>query len=311
MSKTINKALNQFPNIRNAIGEDKILTLAKKEPTNMLIVYLEKTCIDDKTEKKIKKYVSEFNKDSNHIGVMFYLDYYLRPIFVLKHLNECLGSIITEDRLGVSVSHLIDSKSFWQGYSEIEVAAYIKKKFGKITLEPALKNGKSVDIMYNFNKEDYFVEVTAPKAHHKFVSEMEKSAQTGKVVKLADSTQRTLDKLLTEVEHFKGVSDETKSIIILNVNGTEFDEQDIEDCLLGVSSLAILKNAQTGQFMGTKVVRNPWIAFEVDDDLKKIGIVMTYKRDFAFPKGEVVFTKKIFVIALKKEDAKPLEDILV
>lgn len=310
-TESIKKALNQFPQIRAVIGEERIIDLAQKESTNMLIAYIEKTYIDEKTNAHIIGLLDALKKEPNHIGALFLLEYYLRPYFTLKHLDKCLGSIAQEDRLGVSLSHLLDSKSFWQGYSEIEVAAYLKKKFGQITLEPCLKNGKSVDMKYYYNKEDYFVEVTAPKSHHKFIAKMEESAQTGQVVTVEDSTSRASEKVLTEVEHFKDILDETKSVIILNVNGSDFDEAEVEDCLLGVSSLAILKNAQTGQFIGTKVTRNPWTAFEADEDLKKIGIVMTYKRDFAVPSGAVAFTKKIFVIALKEEDAKPLEDILV
>lgn len=307
----IKKALNQFPQIKQVIGEEQIVTLAKKEPTNTLIAYLEKTFIDEKTNQKLQGLLEALKKEPNDIGALFILDYYLRPYFTLRHLDNCLGPIAKEPHLGVSLSHLLESKSYWQGYSEIEVASYLKKKFGKIILEPTLKNGKSVDMTYNYNKQDYFVEVTAPKSHYKYLAKMEESAQNRKAVKLDDSTPRASEKILTEVEHFKGILDETKSIIILNVNGSEFDETEVEDCLLGISSLAILKNTKTGQFMGTKVVRAPWTAFEADADLKKIGIVMTYKRDFAVPNGAVNFTKKIFVIALKEEDAKPLEDILI
>jgi hypothetical protein len=236
------------------------------------------------------------------------LDYYLRPYHTIKHLDRCVGVIASEKKLEVALFHLIDPESYWQGYSEIEVAAYVKKQFGNISLEPLLPRSKSVDMKYVFNDQNYFVEVTAPKSYYKFQEKMEESAKTGKAVTLEDATSRASEKILAEVEHFKGILDDFKSIIIMNVNGSEFDGSEIEDSLLSVSKLVVLKDPKTDKFLGTKVTRDPWTSFQADEDLKKIGLIVTYKRDFAL-NGTVEISKKLFVISFSEDDFKPLEKL--
>lgn len=305
MSEEIEGALKQFPNIAEVIGLESLKELEKADEKAPVVFLLKKTVVEDKG--KLEKLFEAYKENPEHVGIIVAIDYYLRPYYILKHLDSNLATIKSENKLGVYITHLLDSKSFWQGYSEIEVAAYLKKLFGNVELEPNLPNGKSVDAKYSLNGQDYFVEVTVPKPWYRYQQKMEESAETGGVVKLEDSTDRACDKILNEVEHFKDL-DSIKSIIVLNLNQAEFDEVEIEDCLMGVSKLVVLKEQATGKFVGTKVTREPWTAFDMDNRLQNIGLVLCYRREFAL-NGAVIFTKRLFVISFAEADYKPLEKL--
>jgi len=305
MEGEIISALEQFSIIKDLIGVEKVLELFKRDEKSPFIYYLEKSLVD---EDRVKKLLEDLKDNPGHIGILILLDLNLNKYYIMKHLNSNLAYIKSHEKLDRFIEHLLDSSSFWQGYTEIEISAYLKKLFGCIELEPLLPNGKSVDVKYSNNGQDYYIEITVPKAWYKYEKEIKKSAEKGIAVELEDSTDRACEKILDEVAHFDGVLDDVKSIIIINLNETEFDEIEIEDCLLGISKLVFMKNSKTGEFIGTRVDREKWTAFDIDERLQKIGLIISYKRDFAL-NGNVVFNKKMFIVSFSEKDYVPLEKL--
>ena len=297
----IDSAVSQFPTIKKKIGTATLLSVAEKDQHSPIIYYLTKSMPD---ESKVREILKVLKEDSKHIGALVVLDHLLKPHYILKHLDKCLSIIQDESKLDASLEHLLNSNSFWQGYSEIEVAAYLKSVFGKIELEPSLDDKKNADIKFPLNSKDVFVEVTVPKRYYKYVKAMQESAEEHKVVQLEAPVERASDKILEELKHFADVLDKVLSIIIINLNDTEIEDIDIEDALMGVSKLVVLTNRFTGK-IETRVARENWTAFSKDDKLRKVGAIMCYKRDFAL-NGDVVFEKRVFALSFDKQECEHL-----
>lgn len=304
LETVIDSALSQFPTLREKIGKAKLLSIAEKNQHLSIIYYLTKS-IPDNT--KVKKMLYVLKDDPNHIGALVILDYILRPHYILKHLDRCLATIQDESRLNALLEHLLNANSFWQGYCEIEVAAHLKKMFGKIELEPSLNGEKKADVKFSLNCKDVFVEVTAPKRHYKYIKAMQESAEEHKVVQLEAPVERASDKILDELNHFADKLDKVNSVIIINLNDTEIEDIDIEDALMGTSKLVVLKNISTGK-IETRVVRENWTAFVKDNKLAKVGAIICYKRDFAI-NGNVAFEKRVFALSFDKQDCEYLVNL--
>lgn len=300
LESLIDSAVSQFPTIKKKIGTATLLSLAEKDQHSPIIYYLTKSMPD---ESKVQEILKVLKDDPKHIGALVALDHLLRPHYVLKHLDMCLSIIQDESKLDASLGHLLNSNSFWQGYSEIEVAAYLKSVFGKIELEPSLDD-KNADIKFPLNSKDVFVEVTVPKRYYKYVKVMQESAEEHKVVQLEAPVERASDKILEELKHFADVLDKVLSIIIINLNDTEIEDIDIEDALMGVSKLVVLTNRSTGK-IETRGVRENWTAFSKDDKLRKVGAIICYKRDFAL-NGDVVFEKRVFALSFDRQECEHL-----
>jgi len=298
----IGSAVNQFPTIKSKIGTSILISLAKKDAHSPIIYYLTKSIPD---ESKVQETVKVLQDDPNHIGALVTLDYHLRPHYILNHLDWCLSIIRNENKLDTLLEHLLNPNSFWQGYSEIEVAAYLKVLSGEIELEPKLDDKKSADIKFQLNSESIFAEVTVPKSHYKFIRIMQKSAKEHKVVELKAPIERASDKILDELKHFANVLDKVLSVIIVNLNDTEIEDIDIEEALMGVSKLEVLTNRTTGK-TETRVIREKWTAFDLDEKLKKIGAIICYKRNFTL-NGDVKFEKRVFGLSF---DVPLCENIL-
>lgn len=296
--------LEQFPTIKQMIPVEHLIKMADNDPHSPLIYYLSKSNPD---VSKVENLVNRLKQEPKHIGVIFSLYHILRPYHTIKYLDSCLGIIKDEEKLGKCISHLIDKESFWQGYCEIEVAANLKKLFGEIELEPKLPNGKSADIKFPLGSDEIFVEVTAPKRSYTFTKRMEESADTGQVVQLEAPVERASEKIVAELEHFSKILEKVNSIIIINLNETEIEDIDIEDAILGVSSLLVRTNRITRE-VTMKVKRDKWNAFYRDADLSKIGAVICYKRDFAL-NGKIAYEKKMFIMNFKEDKYQPLDDL--
>jgi len=304
LKSTIEKAIGQFPTIGQIVGLGNLISIASKDHRSPIVYYLSKSM---PSESKVEELVSVLEKDPKHIGALFILDHIVRPYHILKHLDRCLSIIKDERKLDAFLGHLLDKNSFWQGYSEVEVASNLKSIFGKIELEPKLPNEKNADIKFPLNSEEVFVEVTVPKRGYKHVKAMEKSAETGKVVKLEAPVERATEKILAELEHFSKLLDQVKSLIVINLNESEIEDIDIEDSLLGVSKLLVLKDESTGEVQ-TRVGRGDWTAFREDNDLAKIGAVVCYERQFAL-NGTVVYSKRIFAMSLEEQQWRLLSKL--
>ena len=256
---------------------------------------------------KVEELVNVLKKEPKHIGAVYVLDHILRPYYLIKYLDSCLETIKDQEKLLKYITHLTEKGSFWQGYCEIEVAANIKKLFGEIELEPKLPNGKSADIKFPLGSDDIFVEVTAPKRSYKYIKRMNESADTGQVVQLEAPVERASEKVISELNHFARIFDKVHSIIIINLNGTEIEDIDIEDAILGVSSLLVQTNRVTRE-VTMKVKRGEWNAFYRDAELSKIGAVICYKRDFALD-GKISYEKKMFIMSFKEDKYKPINNL--
>lgn len=299
----IDSALSQFPIIKEKIGKAKLLSIAEKNQHLPIIYYLTKSMPDN---SKVKKMLDVLKSDPNHIGALVILDYLLKPYHILKHLDRCLAIIQNEDKLNTSLEHLLNANSFWQGYCEIEVAAYLKKMFGKIELEPIL-NEKKADIKFFLNSKEVFVEVTAPKRSYKYIKAMQESADEHKVVQLEAPVERASDKILEELRHFADKLDKINSVIFMNLNDTEIEDIDIQDALMGISKLVILKNMSTGK-IETRVARENWTAFAKDNRLAKVGAIVCYKRDFAI-NGNIAFEKRVFALSFDEQKCEHLLNV--
>lgn len=297
----IDSAVNQFPIIKKRIDISRLLSLADEDKYSPIIYYLTKSMPD---KQKVQEILKVLEENPNHIGALVALDYLLRPYYILKHLDKCLSIIQDENNLNSFLEHLLNPDSFWQGYSEIEVAAYLKNTFGKIELEPSLGDKKKADIKFSLNSNDVFVEVTTPKRHYKHVKAMQESAKKHKFVQLEAPVERASDKILEELKHFADVLDKVLSVIVINLNNTEIEDIDIEDALMGVSKLVVLTNRSTGK-IETRVLRENWTAFSKDDKLSKVGAIICYRRDFAL-NGDVVFEKRIFALSFDEQKCEQL-----
>jgi hypothetical protein len=283
---------------------EALIKLAKDDPNSLFVHYLSKSNPD---VSKVEKLVNVLKKEPKHVGAIFALDHILRPFHIMKYLDSCLESIKDQEKLGKFVAHLTEKDSFWQGYCEIEVAANIKKLFGKIELEPKLPNEKSVDIKFPLGSDEIFAEITAPKRSYKFIERMRESVDTGQVVQLEAPAERASEKIIAELNHFAKILEEVHSIIIINLNETEIEDIDIEDAILGVSSLLVQTNRVTREVI-TKVKREEWNAFYRNADLSKIGAVICYKRDFAL-NGKISYEKKMFIMSFKEDKYQPLSKL--
>ena len=301
LEQTLETALEQFPTIKQIITLEKVLELLKNDPYSLFIYNLSKS---NPKISKLQEMIGVLKKDPTHVGAMVILYEMIKPFCMMKYLDSFLEAIKDEDKLSKYIAHLTEKNSFLQGYSEIEVAANLKKIFGAIELEPKLANGKSVDVKFLLGSGEIFVEVTAPKKSQKYMEKMEESADTGNVVELEAPVERASEKIIGEIKHFSKVLEDVNSLIIINLNDTDIDDCDIEDSILGVSSLLVQTNRETREF-SSKVIRGDWNAFSRDHDLGKIGAVICYKRDFAL-NGEIVYTKKLFVMSFEEAKYQPL-----
>lgn len=297
----IRKAVGQFSVVKQLFGIEKFLEIARSDPSSPIIYYLSKSLPD---LSQIKELLDQLKKDPEHIGVLVKLDFLLRPYHILRHLDNCLSKNKDEKKLNIILDHISNSKSFWQGYCEAEVASNLKDVFGTIELEPELPNGKVADIKFLLNSEDVFAEITVPKKGYRYRNAEEKALKSGKAVRMPDVVERASDKILAELEHFSNILDQVQSIIIINLNESDFEDLDIQDSLMGISKLVLITDRSTGR-TNAKVAREDWTAFKMDNELARVGAIICYKRDFHL-NGTVVYNKKIFVMCFEKEEYEKL-----
>lgn len=300
LKQTLRENIENFPSIKTLVTLEKLLDLTDKNPHEHFIHYLSKS---NPNPSKIIELQNVIKRTRDGTAIIC-LGWLIEPYCIMKYLDDFLGAIKNEEKLGKYISHLTEESSFWQGYSEIEVAANIKNVFGKIELEPKLPNDKSVDVKFQLGAEDIFVEVTAPKRSEKYRERIEESAETGTVVTLPIPVERASEKIVGEIKHFSKILGNVNSVIIINLNDTEIEDIDIEDAMLGVSSLLVKTNRETRETK-TEVIRGDWKAFNRDPDLEKIGAVICYKRNFN-ALGEIIYEKKIFIMSFDKEQYEPL-----
>jgi len=299
VEELIKEALENFPIIKEIFDYDKIMKIFQDNEYSPLVYHLKKSVID---EGKVKNAVKKYKEDPNDNSPVIWLGMYLDSYYVIKDLEEYLSKLKGLDGFNSIIEHLI--YSFWQGYTELEVAYYLKKLFGKIYLEPKLPNGKKVDVAYD-DGDVFYVEVIAPKRHYKTERALNMSLETGKAVELPDTTDRACEKIVAELEHFSDILEDIKSVLVIDLKNTDFAEVEIEDCLLGVSKLVIMKDKVTGQYVGSRVDREKWTGFDVDPRLAKLGAIICFNKEKNVY-GNSFFEKKIFQISLSDKEIKSL-----
>jgi len=229
---------------------------------------------------------------------------------ILVNLDRNMKTLCNKPNFGTILEHLRKSSSFWQGYSEVEAAALFERFFGRIDLEPHLKNRNSVDFAFPMNDKKVYVEVNTPKMGQKFKDALMENAvgidKQPKAYTPPDSTDRTKDVILAEFEHFKGA--EVPSLVLYDFSQCELRGTDLVDRFLGTFYAVIYTDKQTGK-SHFESKRKPDSVIINDPDLEYLGGIICYGRDFNI-EGQVVYDPLdligiAFPIEVMEKIAKP------
>jgi len=215
----------------------------------------------------------------------------------LSHLENVLSLLSDESRLKGFLDHLRSPSDFWQGYAEVECAALFKKRFGRVEIEPHLRNCRKVEFRFFLDEAPIYVEVAAPKSGSKFQDVLSQySAPVGKRPKafgVPDSRDRVKDAILQQFEHFRG--NDILGLIVYNVDECEFDGEDIADRFQGTPILKIYTDMTTGESV-TRPGREPDYVLINDPELENFGGVVAYERKFDL-NGKVTYETDLIRIA--------------
>jgi hypothetical protein len=301
LESAVFQGIKQFPTIGKKVDTKRLSDLLKEDPDSAFLNCLAKSIPD---EERLKHLVKILEQNPNHLNALVGLDLLLRPYNVMKYLDTCLDAIQDARKLNAAIEHLMKSDSFWQGYSEIEVAANIKRVFGNVELEPSLGNEKKADVKFIMDSKEIFLEVTVPKRSYAYVKLIEESVRERKVVQLEAPVERAGEKILTELEHFADVLGKVHSVIVINLNETEIEDIDIEDSLMGKSKFVVLTDRSTGK-VEMKEARGDWTAFSRETKLAKVGAIVCYKRDFTL-NGKILYQRKVFGLSFGEPECELL-----
>jgi len=301
LRKVVLDTLQDFPVIMELIGKDWFLSKLNEGQKHPLIFYLSKGRPDHSKIESLQKQLKEIKDKASIMLIVYELQHHH---FVLTHLEQCLSALKEESRIQRILNHLKNEEHFWRGYSEAEVAALLKKKFGEIEIEPQLPNGKSTDIKFKIRNNWIFAEVTTPEKGQKFSEIMEKTVAAKEATMLPGSVDRARTKISKEYDHFRNIMDGVPAVIFMNTNQCEYDELDIEDALMGTPKFVITTNKETGE-VGGSWIRDSWTVFDEDKKVELLGGIITYQRNFTIA-GKVVFDARIFAISFSRDDIEPL-----
>jgi len=220
--------LSRFPAIEEFLGECVEKEFASGRKEHPLFHYL---CMGEPDWKKIELVKTRKDDPTTFVivsGLRFHHD-------TLVNLDRNMKTLCNKPRFGTILEHLRNSSSFWQGYSEIETAALFERFFGRIDLEPHLKNCNSVDFAFSMNDKEIYVEVNTPKMGQKFKDALMENAvgisKQPKAFTPPDSTDKTKDVILAEFEHFKGA--DVPSLVLYDFSQCELRGTDLVDRFLG------------------------------------------------------------------------------
>jgi hypothetical protein len=302
----LNQVLNtlqDFPIIMELIGKDWFLSKLKEKSKHPFIYYLSKGRPNYSKIESLQKQLKEIKDKPDEASIMLIIYELQYHYFVLSHLEQCLKDLKGESRIRRILNHLKNEEDFWRGYSEAEIAALLKKKFGEIELEPQLPNRKYTDVKFKINDKWIFAEVTTPEKGQRFSEIMKKAIAAKEAVKLPSSVDRVRTKISEEYDHFRNIIDGVPVILFINTNQCEYDELDIEDALMGNPNFVILTNKKTGE-VREYWERDSWTVFDEDKKVELLGGIVSYQRNFTIA-GKVVFDVKIFAISFSKDDIEP------
>lgn len=268
----IKTAIKQFPTIEEVIGIDRIIKEIKKNKNMPVIQYL---CESLYNKYEVHKLYNKLLNEPNNYKIILSLNWILESFNIMKHLDNILFDVKNENKLKTSINLLLTS--FYDGYSEIEIASFFKKIFGEIELQPKIPNNKYADISYFLNSEKFFVEIKTPiwgQKYEDILSKMSGEYKSKKIpiaFKAPDFFNRIYSIILEAIKKFENCLDKINSIIIIDITNSDFKEMDIQIYLNdSIDSL-----------------------YEHDERLKKIGSIICYKRDYQY-NGKVIYKKQFF-----------------
>ena len=178
-----------------------------------------------------KRSANAGNIDAGMLGYIQLQTFY-EPILKLKELDGNLELLNDEKGIKSITKKAKNISQFWQTLSEIEIAAYSKRKQIFKELEPNI-NGKTPDILIGLEGEEFAIEVFTPELAQK----IEDAIKSGKAVSVRNRARGQLEEKISRLP--KGIP----SILAINTGFSEIDSSKVADALLGTSVLLIPKDS--------------------------------------------------------------------
>ncbi len=228
---------------------------------------------DEKVLKHIEENKKLAEKGNVDAGMMAYLQgsFIYEPLLKLEELEQNLLLLKNESKIARTIKKAQNEDQFWQTLSEIEVAAYFKRKGLFKEFEPKIE-GKTPDILANLDGNDFCIEVFTPS----LAKELEEAMRKGEAITLGNRAWGKLDEKLNQLPK------KTPSIIVINRAFSEIDAINVADAIMGSLSLLLPKDPK----LEPKVFRkNDGLAGL--RSLDNVKAIVLYKRVFDFNKGLV------------------------
>ncbi len=265
------KNLGKYPIIKKLFGEKWILEQINNlrfngdggVHGNELAVMLS-FFLDEKMQKYFQENIKNAGRGDCDAGMMAYLQGRLlyEPLLKLEELEENLGVLKQERRLTRTIDKAKNPEQFWQTLSEIEIAAYFKRKRVLKEIEPLI-DGKRPDLLIDLSSEDFCIEVFTPRMPEKFRN------TNGKVVSRGN---RARDQLCDKLDQ---LPKDKPSIIIINTAFSEIDSHEVTEAILGTQSLVLPKD----RTKEPRLLRQP-DGIAQSDDFSNLKAIILYKRQF-------------------------------
>jgi len=312
LRKIVFDTLQNFPVIEKLMGKDWFLFKLKRREGHPLINLLAKGTPDYSEIISCFEKLKKTSDNSKRLVTMLKIYCLQRHYFLLTHLERFLKILKSEPKIKRVLDHLKNDEQFWSGYSEAEIAALLKNKFGEIELEPPLPSGKSADVKFKINNRWVFAEVTTPKMgeeYSKYIKNLEKASANYEFIEvpnnIADTTPKRARTIISnEFNHFRNIVEGVPVVIFINTNNCELDNLDVEDALIGYPKFVLRTYKETREFTGSWE-RDSWTVFREDERVKHVGAIICYTRDFTIS-GQIIFNVNFFSISFTKDDIKSL-----
>lgn len=263
------KNLGKYPIIKKLFGEKWILEQINNlrfngdggVHGNELAVMLSFSP-DEKMQKHFQENIKNAGRGDCNVGMMAYLQGRLlyEPLLKLEELEQNLGVLKQERRLNRTIDKAKNLGQFWQTLSEIEIAAYFKRKGMLKEIEPLI-NGKTPDLLIDLLSEDFCIEIFTPMP--------ENFRNTNGEVALRSN--RTRDQLWDKLYQ---LPKNKPSIIIINESFYK-NSDTVPEAILGTGSLILPKD-------GTKeprLLRQP-DGIAQSYDISNLKAIILYERQF-------------------------------
>jgi hypothetical protein len=270
--KLARKNLDTYPIIKKLFGDEWILeqinTLEFNEENGVHgngLAFMLSISPDKELLEQFQENIKKATQGDIDAGMMAYLQGsgLYEPKLKLEELEQNLG-ILREEKLSGIIKKAKNSEQFWQTLSEIEIAAYFKRKGMLKEIEPLI-DGKTPDILIDILGEDFCIEIFTPLMPEK----LKDSIKSGEAVSLGNRARDKLWDKLGQLPRGK------PSIIIINRAFSEIDLHTVGDAILGTQSLLLPKD----------MTKKPKPVRQLDGiaqsyDLSNLKAIILYKRQF-------------------------------